>query len=238
MNYNDGTTFVMDLFDDGVTGARAYGKKRVQMWVTDQAGNSSGYVYYTIEVRQPEIVVSFEKTDVNADKFYDGTSSVAEGYVKATVRPEGMSLDEYMQISEAGFAADETFAINFRYFFDDVNAAENVQIVISGVTVQSGCNKYIDFYKLVDEYGNEILSSTEFRPAGFAANIGAARLTVEGFKFREREYNGTANAIVESKGEGVSLDSTLDASVVAKLTYTYDAESAVYADKNVGLKQV
>lgn len=61
VNYNDGTTFVMDLFDDGVTGARAYGKKRVQMWVTDQAGNSSGYVYYTIKVRQPEIVVSFEK---------------------------------------------------------------------------------------------------------------------------------------------------------------------------------
>ena len=238
VNYNDGTTFVMDLFDDGVTGARAYGKKRVQMWVTDQAGNSSGYVYYTIEVRQPEIVVSFEKTDVNADKFYDGTSSVAEGYVKATVRPEGMSLDEYMQISEAGFAADETFAINFRYFFDDVNAAENVQIVISGVTVQSGCNKYIDFYKLVDEDGNEILSSTEFRPADFAANIGAARLTVEGFKFRDREYDGTANAIVESKGTVVSLDSTLDPSVVAKLTYTYDAESAVYADKNVGLKHV
>lgn len=143
-----------------------------------------------------------------------------------------------MQISEAGFAADETFAINFRYFFDDVNAAENVQIVISGVTVQSGCNKYIDFYKLVDEYGNEILSSTEFRPADFAANIGAARLTVEGFKFRDREYDGTANAIVESKGTVVSLDSTLDASVVAKLTYTYDAESAVYADKNVGLKHV
>lgn len=238
VSYSNGTTFVLDLFDDGTSGERVYGKKCVEMWVVDQAGNTSTTVSYIIDVKQPEISVSFEKTDVNPDKFYDGTTKVADGYVNAVLTIDGQTVSEYMQNAQAGFAEDESFAVNFDYRFESSSAAEGIQIVVYNVSTVAGCNKYIQYYKIVDADNADVNESTEFLPADFTGNIQKVRLTVADFEFVEREYDGTTVALVASKGVLTSLDSVLDQSVVDMLTYTYDAESAVYADKNVGEKSV
>ncbi len=207
--YIDGKSSSINLLDDGMGD---YGYKRIEVWVEDQAGNSSAAAVYYMLVEQPELSVSI-KVNEGAAKYFDGTYTVPESlftYDITFADYDDKGVKHYVSEDEyrARYNISEDFEIDFNAVFQSIDAADSVPFTIKDIQVKvTESSVYASLYKAVSPSAD-----------GLAAKIMPVPVTVKNLGLENKIYDGTTDINLNNYTFVAAIDNvTIDVNVISWL---------------------